>query len=108
MFSRIHVFFFALSSTMLVVAMPAGNAATRATGGVQCCDTFTTASDPAAAAVLASMGITVQDPDTAVGLTCSPITVIGGRNGPCSASTLCCEDNSDGGLISIGCVPVSD
>ncbi|KAI0682430.1 fungal hydrophobin [Cerioporus squamosus] len=66
------------------------------------------ASDPAAAGILKSIGVVVQDVDALVGLTCSPITVIGvGTGDSCDAQAVCCEDNSHGGLISIGCVPVT-
>ncbi|RPD53870.1 fungal hydrophobin [Lentinus tigrinus ALCF2SS1-7] len=78
------------------------------TGPIQCCDTVEKASDPAAADILASIGVVVQDVDALVGLTCSPVTVVGvGSSGSCDANAVCCEDNSHGGLISIGCVPVT-
>ncbi|KDQ53856.1 hypothetical protein JAAARDRAFT_38816 [Jaapia argillacea MUCL 33604] len=78
------------------------------TGPIQCCNTVETASDPAAAGILALLGIVLQDLTTEVGLTCSPITAIGvGSGSSCSASPVCCTDNSHGGLISIGCVPVT-
>ncbi|KAI0691972.1 fungal hydrophobin [Cerioporus squamosus] len=77
------------------------------TGDLQCCDSTQTASSPAALATLALLGIVLQDLNVLVGLTCSPITVIGVGSGSCSATAVCCEDNSHGGLISIGCVPVT-
>ena len=89
---------------------------------------ITQASDPSIANVLKGLGIVVQDVDALVGLTCDPITVIGvGSGSSCSANAVCCEDNShvsvyfgrhpqntmnsrhfssQGGLVSIGCVPV--
>ena len=53
------------------------------------------ASDPSIANILKGLGIVVQDVDAIVGLTCSPITVIGvGSSDSCSANAVCCEDNS--------------
>ena len=53
------------------------------------------ASDPAVAKELGLLGIVVQGVDVLVGLTCSPITVIGvGSSGSCSANAVCCSDNS--------------
>ncbi|KDQ62711.1 hypothetical protein JAAARDRAFT_189999 [Jaapia argillacea MUCL 33604] len=78
------------------------------TGPIQCCDTVESASSPVAAGILASIGVVVQDVTALVGLTCSPTTVIGvGSGSSCSASPVCCTDNSHGTLISIGCVPVT-
>ncbi|KAI0738361.1 fungal hydrophobin [Daedaleopsis nitida] len=78
------------------------------TGPIQCCDSTANASDPAAAGLLSLLGIVVQGVDVLVGLTCSPLTVVGvGAGGSCNAQTVCCEDNSHGGLISIGCLPVT-
>ncbi|KAJ4485531.1 hydrophobin 2 [Lentinula aciculospora] len=64
------------------------------------------ANSAAAATFLSLFGIVLQDLNVDVGLTCSPITVIG-TSSSCSAQAVCCEDNSHGGLVSIGCVPVT-
>ncbi|OJT01980.1 Fruiting body protein SC3 [Trametes pubescens] len=78
------------------------------TGAIQCCESTEKASSPSAAKVLGLLGVVVQDVDVIVGLTCSPITVVGvGSGSSCNANTVCCEDNSHGGLVSIGCVPVT-
>ncbi|KXN92307.1 Fruiting body protein SC3 [Leucoagaricus sp. SymC.cos] len=77
------------------------------TGPVQCCNTVEKASDSGAAAILGLLGIVLQDLNVLVGLTCSPITVIGAGGSSCSAQAVCCQNNSFGSLISIGCVPVT-
>ncbi|KAE9407605.1 hydrophobin 2 [Gymnopus androsaceus JB14] len=77
------------------------------TGDLQCCETTESATDPTAAGLLALLGIVVQGVDVLVGLSCDPITVIGAAGGSCSAQAVCCSDNSHGGLISIGCLPVT-
>ena len=115
MFSRV--------ATLALAALPLLAAATPlevrgepasscSTGPIQCCNTATTvsvtsmclwfhrwahplisniiqASDPAA------LGIVLQDLNVGVGLTCSPVTVIGvGTGNECSANTVCCENNN--------------
>ncbi|KAG7087851.1 hypothetical protein E1B28_013789 [Marasmius oreades] len=43
-----------------------------------------------------------------LGLNCSPITGIGGDNGPCSQGTIVlCNDNSHAPWLSIGCFPIT-
>ncbi|KAK1216819.1 sc3 hydrophobin [Marasmius sp. AFHP31] len=96
----------------LAVATPTGGSGGGSggncnTGPIQCCNSVTKASDGAAAGILGLLGIVLQDLNVLVGLQCSPITVIGGGNGGCSANPVCCENNSHGGLISIGCIPIS-
>ncbi|KAF9257580.1 fungal hydrophobin [Marasmius fiardii PR-910] len=98
----------ALTSLAAATALPGGGGGSSSGGSdVQCCQQTTKASDPAAAGVLALLGIVLQDLNVLVGLNCSPITVIGGGNGACSGTTVTCTDNSHGGLINIGCVPVT-
>ncbi|EJF60582.1 fungal hydrophobin-domain-containing protein [Dichomitus squalens] len=79
------------------------------TGSIQCCDSTeaVSATDPDAAAILGLLGVVVEGVDVLVGLSCSPLTVIGVGGGDCSSNVVCCEDNAYGGLISIGCVPIS-
>ncbi|KAI0764932.1 fungal hydrophobin-domain-containing protein [Fomes fomentarius] len=122
MFSRtITSVFCALSLSILATAMPSANggpsttvtvtaptptptsASDCKTGPVQCCNSSST---PAGTAILGLLGIAVQGVDLLLGLTCSPITIIGVGGSSCSSNVVCCENNSFGGLISIGCVPI--
>ncbi|GJE95854.1 fungal hydrophobin [Phanerochaete sordida] len=93
------------TKTVTVTAAPT-SVSSCSTGPIQCCDSVQKASSPAAANLLGLLGIVVEGVDALVGLTCSPITVIGVGGGQCSATTVCCENNSFGSLISIGCVPI--
>ncbi|KAL5480796.1 SC3_5 [Sanghuangporus weigelae] len=77
------------------------------TGPIQCCNSVQSASSPASSALLGLLGIVLQNVNVLVGLTCSPISVIGVGGSGCNAHPVCCEDNSFNGLISIGCVPVN-
>lgn len=87
MFAKLAILVSALS--ILAVATPypggggggGGGGSSCTTGSLQCCDTTGTASDPAVASVLAGLGITVQDVNALIGLTCTPITVIGVGSG---------------------------
>ncbi|CAA7260093.1 unnamed protein product [Cyclocybe aegerita] len=98
-----------LATVTLAVTLAALAAATpvqRAectTGPVQCCNSVQSANDPAAAALLGLLGIVVQDVTVQVGLTCTPITVIGGADNSCSAQTVCCENNTYDGVVALGC-----
>ncbi|TFK87822.1 fungal hydrophobin, partial [Polyporus arcularius HHB13444] len=82
---------------------PAGSCST---GPIQCCDSVQSASDPVTSLLLGLLGIVVQGVDVLVGVTCSPISVIGVGGGECNANVVCCQNNNVGGLISIGCLPV--
>ena len=75
-----HATLFALSTLFAVAfAAPGGNTgATCSTGPVQCCNTVEEASNPTATKILGSIGVVVQDVDALVGITCTPVTVIGG------------------------------
>ncbi|KAI0669388.1 fungal hydrophobin, partial [Trametes maxima] len=85
-----------------------GSGASCSTGDIQCCESISKADSAAASKVLGLLGVVVQDVNAIVGLNCSPISVVGvGSGNACSANTVCCENNSFGGLISIGCLPVT-
>ncbi|TFK79367.1 fungal hydrophobin, partial [Polyporus arcularius HHB13444] len=78
------------------------------TGPLQCCQQTQTANSLGVGIILGLLGIVLQDLTALVGLDCSPITVIGvGTGNTCDANVVCCENNNVGGLLSIGCVPVS-
>ncbi|KAI0675092.1 fungal hydrophobin [Trametes maxima] len=76
------------------------------TGPIQCCNSVKSASSQEAQSVLGALGVVVGDITAAVGFGCSPISVVGAGAGACSATPVCCENNSFGSLISIGCVPI--
>ncbi|KAF9481861.1 hydrophobin-251 [Pholiota conissans] len=77
------------------------------TGSLQCCNSVQTASSPAAASLLASLGVVIQDVTALVGITCSPITVIGVSGTSCSAQPVCCTNDSFNGVIALGCTPIN-
>ncbi|KAK1222964.1 hypothetical protein PQX77_014164 [Marasmius sp. AFHP31] len=77
------------------------------TSGLQCCESTSTASDPAVTKILDGLGITLSDLNVLVGLTCSPITVVGSSSSCGGSTTVYCDDTTHGTLISIGCVPVT-
>ncbi|KDR76991.1 hypothetical protein GALMADRAFT_246172 [Galerina marginata CBS 339.88] len=85
---------------------PSGISNSCNTGPVQCCNTVTTASNPVASLIIGLLGL-VLGPDVAVGLTCSPLTIIGVGSSSCSQQPVCCENNSFNGLIAIGCSPIN-
>ncbi|ESK87979.1 hydrophobin [Moniliophthora roreri MCA 2997] len=77
------------------------------TGPIQCCNSLGKSTDGPIAAILKLLGVVVQDVTALIGLTCSPITVIGGGGNSCSSQPVCCSNNSFNGLIAIGCTPIN-
>ncbi|KDQ62786.1 hypothetical protein JAAARDRAFT_30695 [Jaapia argillacea MUCL 33604] len=104
MFSKITVVATATLS-VLVAVTPAF--AQCNTGPMQCCNSVQKADDPSTAALCKYVGIDTQNVNGLVGVNCSPITAVDvGSGSSCNAQPVCCEDNSYGTLISIGCVVV--
>ena len=100
--------FVALAFATLAVATPTRRNNPPASPGNVCCESVTTASDPAAAAILKSIGVDAGDVNALVGLTCTDVTVIGDSATCGSTQTeVTCQDNSHAELISVGCVPVT-
>ncbi|KAF9448228.1 fungal hydrophobin [Macrolepiota fuliginosa MF-IS2] len=101
----------ALVAAALATSVLAGGAPAPAsqcnTGPIQCCDSVQAANSPAASKLLALLGVVVQDVSVLVGITCTPITVIGAGGNSCSAQPVCCENNSFNGVVAIGCSPVN-
>ncbi|RPD65503.1 fungal hydrophobin [Lentinus tigrinus ALCF2SS1-7] len=91
-----------------LIALPVlAAAADCSTGPIQCCQSLEKADSAAGSAILSLLGVVVQDVTAQIGLTCSPISVVGvGAGSACNANAVCCQNNNVGGLISIGCLPV--
>ncbi|RDX40515.1 fungal hydrophobin [Lentinus brumalis] len=101
------------SRALILAALPLLAVATAIQGrggapssGATCCSTFGESSDPAIVSQLGLLGIILSGLDVLVGIDCSPITVIG-AGGSCSGTTVTCTDNSKGGLVEIGCLPIT-
>ncbi|KAF9474374.1 fungal hydrophobin [Pholiota conissans] len=77
------------------------------TGSLQCCNSTAKATDPAISTLLGLLGIVVQDVTALVGVTCSPITVVGVSGTSCSEQPVCCTDTSFNGVVALGCTPIN-
>ncbi|KAI0636205.1 fungal hydrophobin-domain-containing protein [Trametes polyzona] len=75
------------------------------TGPIQCCNSVAKANDGVIGAILGLLELII-DPEVLVGVQCSPLSAVGVGGSSCSATPVCCENNSHGGLISIGCIPI--
>ncbi|KAI0663730.1 fungal hydrophobin-domain-containing protein [Cubamyces menziesii] len=75
------------------------------TGPIQCCNQVSKANDNVISTILGLLDLVI-DPEALVGVQCSPLSVVGVGGSSCSSTPVCCENNSQGGLISIGCIPI--
>ncbi|EAU87426.1 CoH2 [Coprinopsis cinerea okayama7 len=93
----------------LAVAVPTDPPPTNqcnAPNNLECCNSVQAPTNSGLiGTLLGLLNISVGDITGLVGLTCNPISLIGGGNS-CNAQTVCCQNNHFGGLISIGCTPI--
>ncbi|TFK65760.1 fungal hydrophobin [Pluteus cervinus] len=116
MFSRVLSSVFTLATLVLAnpvtktVTVPASTpipASQCNTGSIQCCDSVESANSASAVALFGLLGIVVSDVEALVGITCTPITVIGAGGNSCSAQPVCCENDTFKGVVAIGCTPIN-
>ncbi|KAI0828862.1 fungal hydrophobin [Trametes gibbosa] len=110
MFSKLAIFtaFF----VTLAVATPLGQRGGYEqcnTGTLKCCDQLQDPKDASTIALLALLGIPLQNTDAQVGLQCDPISVVGllPNGGKCQANPVCCSDKAEANLVSLGCLPAN-
>lgn len=98
-----------LALPLLAVATPLEvRQSSCSSGSVQCCDSTISSSSAQAGLLAGLLGIVLGDLTGLIGLTCSPINVIGiGSGNACSSNTVCCSNTQLGGLIGIGCIPIT-
>ncbi|KAK0200382.1 hydrophobin 2 [Desarmillaria ectypa] len=77
------------------------------TGTVQCCQQVESADSNIVSTLSGLLGIALGALGLDVGITCSPISVIGVGGNSCSAQTVCCSGNTFNGLIALGCTPIN-
>ncbi|KAF5326970.1 hypothetical protein D9619_004102 [Psilocybe cf. subviscida] len=98
-----------LAVVTLAAATPTGTAPSNQcnTGSLQCCNSVQAADSKSIAGLLSLLGIVVGSLTGQVGVTCSPITVIGASGTSCSAQPVCCTNNSFNGVVALGCTPIN-
>ncbi|KAI0668048.1 hydrophobin [Trametes maxima] len=112
MFSKVAVAFIAATAlSALVVASPTPggvSASSCSTGSLQCCNQVQSADSLGVSTLLGLLGVVLQDLNILVGVSCSPISVVGvGSGNACSSNAVCCDNNNVGGLLSVGCLPLN-
>ncbi|PAV14910.1 hydrophobin [Pyrrhoderma noxium] len=95
------------TTTVTVTATPTPTGGQCNTGPVQCCNSVEPASSGLVGTLLSLLGVVLEDLNIDIGVTCSPISIIGVGGSDCNASPVCCENNNFNGLIAIGCVPIN-
>ncbi|KAK0200383.1 hydrophobin 2 [Desarmillaria ectypa] len=95
-----------VSTTATITATPIP-ASQCSTANMQCCDALERADSTPVGVILGLIGVVLQDLEALVGITCSPISIIGiGQGTKCANQAVCCQNNTFNGLIAIGCVPI--
>ncbi|KAF5375918.1 hypothetical protein D9615_008256 [Tricholomella constricta] len=77
------------------------------TGDLQCCQSVQAASSDPVSLLLGLLGVVLDDLNVLVGVTCTPISVVGVGGDSCTAQPVCCDNNNFNGVIAIGCIPVN-
>ncbi|KAK0218794.1 hydrophobin-251 [Armillaria fumosa] len=112
MFVRISAYaalalpFLSLASALPATTTTVGGGSCN-TGSVQCCKSVQDASSSPIQSLLGLLNIPIGDITAQVGLTCSPITLIGLGTTQCVNQPVCCTGNNFNGLIALGCTPIN-
>ncbi|KAF5316703.1 hypothetical protein D9619_006800 [Psilocybe cf. subviscida] len=76
-------------------------------GTLQCCNSVQSASNPLVGLLAGLLGIVLGPITGQVGLTCSPLSVVGISGTSCSQQSVCCTGNNFNGAIVVGCTPIN-
>ncbi|KAK0184039.1 hydrophobin [Armillaria mellea] len=109
MFARISTFTLLalpLLATATAVLPRADGMACGTNGTTQCCNSVQNVSLSVLLLVDAKSE-QIGDLTADVGMTCSPITVIGAGGTSCTTQTVCCNNNTFNGLVALGCTPIN-
>ncbi|KAF5354821.1 hypothetical protein D9756_005702 [Leucocoprinus leucothites] len=103
---------FAAALTLALPAIVAATAIPRQsgncnTGALQCCNQVQQADSQTANLLSGLLGIALGSLQLPIGLSCSPLDILGVGGNSCSAQPACCSGNTFGGLISLGCNPIN-
>ncbi|KAG7442149.1 fungal hydrophobin [Guyanagaster necrorhizus] len=113
MFPRAFAAAVVMLATLASIAMAAPTTATYTggqcnTGSMQCCNQAGPANKlPLDSTVAGILSIILPSLSVPVGISCTPISVIGAGGNSCTEQTVCCENNNFNGVIAIGCTPIN-
>ncbi|KAF8881626.1 fungal hydrophobin-domain-containing protein [Infundibulicybe gibba] len=102
----------ATTTTTITVTAPAPTstplpASQCGTGNLQCCNSLERSDGSVVGLLLGLLGVVLQGVEALVGITCSPIDILGIGQNSCDAQPVCCQNNNFDGIIAIGCVPIN-
>ncbi|KAK7017687.1 hydrophobin 2 [Favolaschia claudopus] len=105
MFSKISVLA-TMALITLAAASPTNTPPVTPPTSPQCCSSVVSSTSSVASLVAALVGIDLSGLNVPIGLSCSPITVIGNN---CGSTTVTCDapEKEWGGLIAINCLPIT-
>ncbi|KAJ7176351.1 fungal hydrophobin [Mycena crocata] len=105
MFSKLSVVVTSVLIT-LAAATPTKTPPVTPPSSPQCCNSVVSSTSTAVSAVAALLGLDLTGLNVPIGLSCSPITVIGNN---CGGTTVTCDapEKEWGGLIAINCIPIT-
>jgi len=110
----LSIIMFARIASVLVLALPLLVAAEGDipasqcnTSDLQCCNQVQNADTPFVAGLLELLGITASGVTGQVGITCSPISIIGIGSNSCTQQPVCCNNNNFNGVVALGCTPIN-
>ncbi|KAJ7620034.1 hypothetical protein B0H17DRAFT_1209543 [Mycena rosella] len=105
MFSKISV---VVTSVLITLAAATGTPPPPVTcpTSPRCCNSVLSSTDAAVSTVAALVGLDLTGITVPIGLSCSPITILGNN---CGGTTVVCDapQSSWGTLIAINCIPIT-
>ncbi|KAJ2934924.1 hypothetical protein H1R20_g2195, partial [Candolleomyces eurysporus] len=111
MFARLSAVTIALALAIpMVVATPAPLVSRTEsacnTGSLQCCHDTVQAGTPTATTITGLLGITGSI-GKLLGVSCTPINVVGLGGTTCTQQAVCCTGNNFNGVVALGCTPIN-
>ncbi|EDQ99412.1 type 1 hydrophobin [Laccaria bicolor S238N-H82] len=108
MFSKVLFVAATLATFVAATPVPDGVSNSCNTGSLQCCNQTFSSTSGEANLLGALLNLNLGQLTGQIGLSCTPISVIGlGQGASCTQQPVCCSGNTFNGLINVGCTPIS-
>lgn len=108
MFSKVLLVAATLVTFVAATPVPGGVDNSCNTGTLQCCNQTFSSTSGTATLLAALLNLNLSQLTGQIGLSCTPISVIGlGQGASCTQQPVCCSGNTYNGLINVGCSPIN-